>query len=111
MTLWQTHGGSHPRLDMRVTDGDVVITDTRPCAVRRTHRLRGLEAKIYRQCDAVQSLNTLLRVFEPQASEAAVRRIIDKLVADKLMVEDEGKFLSLAVNQKGLGRQRAVSNC
>jgi len=28
-----------------------------------------------------------------------------------LMVEDEGRYLSLAVNQKGMGSQRVVSDC
>jgi hypothetical protein len=110
MELWQTPDGSHPRLDLRAAGDDVVITDTRPCACRRTHRLRGLKAKIYQQCDAVQSLATLLRVFDGHADDAGVREILEGLVADKLMVEDEGRYLSLAVHQKALGKQRVVSN-
>ena len=107
--LWQTPDGSHPSLDKWVIGNDVVITDTRRCAVRRTHRLRGLEARIYQQCDAVQSLSTLLRVFHGHASDADLTETLRRLVADKLMVEDEGKYLSLAVNQKARGRQRVLS--
>jgi magnesium-protoporphyrin IX monomethyl ester (oxidative) cyclase len=109
MKLWQTSDGSHPRLDMRAAGDDVVITDTRPCAPRRTHRLRGLAAKIYRRCDAVQSLPTLLRVFDGHAHDADVREILAKLVANKLMLEDHGEFLSLALYQQGAGRQSLPS--
>jgi len=109
MKLWQSSDGSHPRLDMRAAGDDVVITDTRPCASHRTQRLRGLAAKIYRQCDAVHSLPTLLRVFDGHAHDADVREILAKLVANKLMVEDGGEFLSLALYQQGAGRQRVPS--
>lgn len=109
MKLWQSSDGSHPRLDMRAAGDDVVITDTRQCAARSTHRLKGLAAKIYHQCDAVQSLATLLRVFDGHANDADVREILRKLVADKLMVEDDGKYLSLAINQEIPGGRRVVS--
>ena len=97
MKLWQTSDGNHPRLDMRVAGDDVVITDTRPCAVRRTHRLRGLSARIYRQCDAVQSRDGLLKMFGSQAGEAAVKKSLKTLVANKLLIEDEGRYLRLAI--------------
>jgi len=107
--LWQTPDETHPRLDLRTAGDDVVITDTRPCASRRTHRLRGLAAKIYRQCDAVQSLPTLLRVFDGHAPGADVREILEKLVANQLMVEAEDKYLSLALDPKAPASQRARS--
>jgi len=111
MKLWQSSNGKHPRLEMRAAGDDVMITDTRPCAPRRTQRLRGLSAKIYRQCDAVQSIPTLLHALDGHANDAEVRKILEKLVANKLMVEDKGEFLSLALNGGGSGRQREFSNC
>jgi len=107
--LWQTPDRSHPRLDMRAAGDDVVINDTRPCAGRGTQRLRGLAAKIYRQCDSVQSLDTLVRVFHGRAHDADLKENLEELVANKLMVKDEDKYLSLAVQQKALGRQRVRS--
>jgi ribosomal peptide maturation radical SAM protein 1 len=97
MELWQTSDGTHPRLDLRTAGDVVVITDTRPCACRRTHRLRGLTAKIYRECDAVQSLAALLKKFRSQSSEAAVKRSLRTLMANKLLIQDEGRYLSLAL--------------
>jgi len=95
--LWKTPDGSHPRLDLRTAGADVMITDTRPCATRRTHRLSGLKAEIYRECDSVQSLATLLKKFGSQASEAAVQESLKTLVANKLLIEDDGRYLSLAL--------------
>ncbi|HMD86105.1 MAG TPA: RiPP maturation radical SAM C-methyltransferase [Terriglobia bacterium] len=97
MELWQTPDGSHPRLDLRTAGDGVVITDTRPCASRRTHRLRGLTAQIYQQCDAVQSLDGLLKRFRSHASDAAVKKSLKTLVANKLLIEDDGRYLSLAI--------------
>jgi ribosomal peptide maturation radical SAM protein 1 len=105
MELWETAGRSHPRLDLRASGDDVVITDTRPCAVRRRYHLKGLAAKIYMQCDSVQSLDALLKRFPTQGSDAAVKKSLGTLVANKLMIKDEGKYLSLAVIQKAAGRR------
>jgi magnesium-protoporphyrin IX monomethyl ester (oxidative) cyclase len=104
--LWRTSDGSHPRLDLRVAGDEAFITDTRPCATHRRHHLRGLAARIYWQCDAVQSVGTLLRSLMGEAGEADVQKILDRLVANKLMVEDNGKYLSLAIHRKSTPRQR-----
>ena len=109
MELWQTPDGSHPCLDMRVAGDDVVITDTRPCAVRHTHRLRGLAAKIYRQCEAVQSLGVLLKKFQTHASDAAVKKTLQTLVANKLLIEDDGRYLRLAIMRKTIAAIRRKS--
>jgi hypothetical protein len=97
MKLWQTPDGSRPRLDLRLAGDAAVITDTRPCAVRRTFRLRGLAAKIYLQSDAAQSFPTILRALNGEADAGRVKQILDELTAKKLMVEDGGRYLSLAV--------------
>ncbi len=97
MELWQTPDKSNPHLDLRVAGEEVVITDTRPCAVRPTHRLGGLTAKVLLQCDSVQSFNALRRAFGQQAGDAAVEKSLEKLVADKLLIEDGGRYLNLAV--------------
>jgi ribosomal peptide maturation radical SAM protein 1 len=97
--LWQTPDGSHPRLDLRLVGDEVVITDTRPCAVRRRYHLRGLAAKIYMECDSVQSLDALLRRFRSQASDDGVKKSLRTLVANKLMIADDGRYLSLAVTR------------
>jgi hypothetical protein len=52
------------------------------------------------QCDSVQSLDALLRRFRSQASDGEVRKSLRTLVANKLVIEDEGRYLRLAVIQK-----------
>ncbi len=94
---WQTNDGGHPRLDLRITGDEARITDTRSCAVRLTHRLTGLTAKLYVMCGTVQSENALLREFRTQSSDSAVRETIAQLVASKLLVEDNQRYLRLAV--------------
>jgi ribosomal peptide maturation radical SAM protein 1 len=97
MKLWQNSGGSHPRVDLRVAGNHLVITDTRPCAVRRTFRLRGLAARIYIECDTVNSVPTLLRSLSGKVDGGTIKQILDELTSKKLMIEDDGRYLSLAV--------------
>ena len=101
--LWQVAERFRPRLDLLRDDKEVVITDTRPCAVRHEHRLKGLPAEIYMYCDSIRSSEMIFREFENNASEGKIRRVLRKLLVDKLMVEDKGKYLSLAIirNRKG----------
>jgi ribosomal peptide maturation radical SAM protein 1 len=97
MKLWESSRGSPPRLDLRVAGDHLLITDTRPCAVQRSFRLRGLAAKIYFQCDTVHSFPTLPEAMNGEADAGTVKQILDELTAKKLMVEDGGRYLSLAV--------------
>ena len=86
-----------PRLDLRRTAMAVLITDTRPCAVRRIHRLEGLPAEIYLRCDRVTTIAGLLRDLDARVPESQVRGLLNTLLKSKTIVEDEGHYLSLAV--------------
>jgi ribosomal peptide maturation radical SAM protein 1 len=81
-----------PRLDATIeADGSVTIADTRPCAVQPVHQLTGLDAEIYLACDSAQGIASLSARFE------AVEPALARLTRDGLMVEMEGRVLSLAV--------------
>jgi ribosomal peptide maturation radical SAM protein 1 len=87
--------GVAPRLDLFDDGEGLVVIDTRPAAVRGVHQLEGLEARIYRICDDPRSVQTVVeRLGEPEAS---VRAAIDRLIEARLLIEEGGRCLSLAV--------------
>ena len=86
-----------PRLDLRRTANGVSITDTRPCAVRRVHGLVGLTAEIYLLCDTAKTVPSLLKELGSYISDSHVRGLLRKLQNARLLAEDDGHYLSLAV--------------
>ncbi len=74
-----------PRLDAYGTSDLLVIEDTRPCAIRGRHIFTGLAARLYRECDTAAK------------PAAEVRPLIERFLQNKLMVEMDGRVLSLAV--------------
>jgi len=86
-----------PRLDLRRRAQAVFITDTRPCAVRRMHRLVGLAAEIYLLCDTAKTVPSLLKDLGSHISDSQVRGVLRTLQKARLLVEDNGHHLSLAV--------------
>ncbi len=79
-----------PRLDLRRNGNALVITDTRACAVRRMHRLSGLEAEIYLLCDTPKMIPSLLQNLGNHA-EREVRQILRRLHNARLLLEDDGQ--------------------
>jgi ribosomal peptide maturation radical SAM protein 1 len=88
--------GHTPRLDAICAEGELLITDTRCVATAATHRLSGLAAQIYLQCDSAHSLAGLQRQFGLQPGNS-ISRILAELKDAKLIIEDEGHYLALAV--------------
>jgi ribosomal peptide maturation radical SAM protein 1 len=86
-----------PRLDLRWTPQALFVNDTRPCAVRRRHRLTGLAAEIYLLCDTVKTVPSLVKDLGAGISGSNVRRILRSLGKARLLAEDDGHYLSLAV--------------
>ena len=71
------------------------VADTRSCAVRNHHHLSGLAAEVLVTCDRAQSLDQL--VAHCDASAASIETTLARLMADKLIIEMEGRYLTLAV--------------
>jgi ribosomal peptide maturation radical SAM protein 1 len=86
-----------PRLDLHQSAGAVVLQDTRECAVAPVHRLDGLAAEVYLLCDQAQGLSTLVEKVGGGANESLIRKTLLDLQQVRLMVEMDGKYLSLAV--------------
>jgi hypothetical protein len=85
------------QLDLFQAGSVLLINDTRPCAVKRTHVLSGLAAKIYLLCDTSLTSMSLAQRFGGGVSEREVCPLLAEFLAAKLMIELEGHYLSLAV--------------
>jgi ribosomal peptide maturation radical SAM protein 1 len=86
-----------PKLEANIGIDKITLTDTRAIATQASHQLTGLAAKIYMQCDSAQTLKNLHRQLGVETSEAEIKEVLDACLADKLMVEMDDHYLSLAV--------------
>jgi hypothetical protein len=82
--LWHT---SKPELQVYDDGQRVRFVDTRPCAIQRDWTVEGLEAEVYRMCDSAQ---------KPTAEMSGAA---DRLLASRVLLLMNGKFLALGVNQ------------
>ena len=94
-----------PRLTYAIRDGLLSILDARQPEAPRTHKFDGLAARLYEFCgDTDRSLDNIHEHFRDEAAEEDVlTRLLDRFLADGLMCEDGGTYLSLALpRQQGL---------
>jgi radical SAM superfamily enzyme YgiQ (UPF0313 family) len=97
----QVHAAATLRCDDR-PDGVLVLHDTRPCAAAFQQRLTGWERAIYLFCDAGRRLNEVLALAattggDPPPTEPAVRRLLDRWIAERIMARLDDCHLSLAL--------------
>jgi hypothetical protein len=88
---------------VRRPDGSLGLLDTRSGRVSSGLIVNGLAQRIYEFCDAAHSLPGIVR--ETGATEADVRPILDHAVANRFMVTDGTRYLSLAQATRPLRRQ------
>lgn len=72
------------------------IIDTRDCAQKSEHLLTGLAARIYANCDRMQTSQSLARQF-PDIAADDINAATATMVEDKLMLSLCGRLLSLAI--------------
>jgi hypothetical protein len=97
---WQARLGpseARPSLDAFCHGGRVRIRDTRPCATRAEHRLEGLEAAIYVECDTAQTAEGIGRRLGGAVDSSRIHRAFEALERSRLMAHVEGRHASLAV--------------
>ncbi len=92
---WVAEARAGARLDLFHTRDLALITDTRRCATTSTHVLTGVAAQVCLACDSSQTASGLARTLE--ISEAQAHTYLEQLIDTKLMVEMEGRYLSLPV--------------
>jgi ribosomal peptide maturation radical SAM protein 1 len=102
-------------------DETLAIWDLRPTSASPLHVLSGLERAIYLECDAIRELKGLTRSIErrvesslPERSKVAVRADVvaglETLVKRGLMLEQNARYLSLAVRLGDYEPSRVVVN-
>jgi len=97
VSTWKSGYWRDPRPVFHMTDrgGEIDFYDTRPCAPARRVTITGLQAAIYRAADAALAPGEIALRLQCDTSEVNVA--LDDLVARKLVVSLNGKFLALAV--------------
>lgn len=98
---WETRtlpAEQQPRLDAEwLASDELVISDTRPCAMASSYHFSGLHARVYAACDSIQSNSSLVRAFGNDVTEGSIEGVLNHFIERKLMVEMESHYLSLAV--------------
>jgi ribosomal peptide maturation radical SAM protein 1 len=99
---WQREPETGALWSIQRSDGTLALIDTRSDGRRPQLVLAGPEQAAYEYCDEVRSGSSVaqhLRKLVPNApiTEQQVRRFLDSLVANNLMVTDGLHYLSLAI--------------
>lgn len=98
--LWDMPSTNRPRLDAFPVGDVVAITDTRPCATQKAHRLTGTAAQVYKLCDTVRSFPALVKELGNQNSQPMIHRALSMLVRNRLVFENNGSYVSLAIMRR-----------
>lgn len=95
------HGGSRPALWMTDRDGELIITDTRGCASRPRHVLRGLARAACLACDSAPRPGKLAEAIERESGLAVpddqLVPVIDRLVSDRLVLPVDNRLVGLVL--------------
>ena len=91
---------SCPHLVMSDSLFGLMIFDTRPIAPSPRIILLGLKARIYRLASEPVPLNKIISAL-PDDPEEDIRRCLDELVSQKLMIFLSNRYLALAVDAAG----------
>ncbi|MEM7199833.1 MAG: RiPP maturation radical SAM C-methyltransferase [Planctomycetota bacterium] len=93
---WQA--SAHDAHLVAVPRGDaLVVFDTRPCATRFRHRLRGLRRSLYEHCWKIRGARDLQRAFASEATPQQIDDVLRWLVDQWLLLERDGRYLALAL--------------
>lgn len=88
-----------PLLSWRDGGSFLVIRQELPSGQVLHHRLKGLSREIYRACDAVIDVKTLLERFS-RVTEKNLRAFLDDLEAKRLIFRAGDRYLALAVQAR-----------
>ncbi len=81
----------------------LTLIDTRPCAIDREISLEGLAAWVYGECDRIltyrELVNALVQKYGLEVSWDEIRGIVEELRERKVLLELNGRLLSLAVRE------------
>ncbi|HUI87214.1 MAG TPA: RiPP maturation radical SAM C-methyltransferase [Anaerolineales bacterium] len=102
VAVWATDQGRSV-LTSRTAGDELVIRDTRPVAVKAEHRLKGVRRAIFEFCDAAHKASDICSHLSAERSlgdvdEAEVQEILNEFIQAKLMISENDRYLSLAVD-------------
>lgn len=78
----------------------LVLVDTRRGASRWVRRLRGIEREIYEFCWRMRSRQDLERLLDGRVEPDRIDDIVASFIADRLMIENANRYLSLAIDPR-----------
>lgn len=85
-------------IQQELSDGHLLVVDTRACSTAPKHLLEGLKRKILLCCEAqvpTRQLYRLLRTHGIRADRHEIDEAVNGLIADRLVVDCHGSLLSL----------------
>jgi ribosomal peptide maturation radical SAM protein 1 len=97
------NGHDHARLWwISSSERSLTLRDTRSCASCFEHRLVGRECDLYLFCDAARSFRSIERFVASwegmdRLNRVELRRVLDRWIQSRILVELDGRFLSLAL--------------
>ncbi|MBD0363764.1 MAG: RiPP maturation radical SAM protein 1, partial [Coleofasciculus sp. C3-bin4] len=96
------HSETPPVLEITDDDGErLKIVDTRPCATDNELNLEGRRYQVYRVCDRALTQQELIKAlrenYGQDVSWSDIQPVADELVSRKILLELNGRLLSLAV--------------
>ncbi len=97
--LWKTKPGNVPVLIYSQVNNLIIIRDTRPCRIREYHLLADEEAMIYKICESVHSLPSILARMKDlylSIKSDHIEELLSDLIRKHLIVYEDGMYLSLA---------------
>ena len=80
--------------------GALWILDTRECRTRRLHRLTGLRREVYEHLFKARGLRKVVQHFQGRAKPDEVTTLLQGLVADKLVLESDERYLGIATDAR-----------
>ncbi|MEM9920441.1 MAG: RiPP maturation radical SAM C-methyltransferase [Bacteroidota bacterium] len=100
VTNWKNRRGVDQLVS--VLQGEFLqIFDTRPVAIASEHLLDGIERHLYEFCDQIRTIRQiqtwLEENFELSMDKPEIESILNGFIHKKLMIEENSKYLSLAV--------------
>ena len=99
---WAVRNTTTPaKLDAWFDDtGSVRIIDSRDWSASYERELNGLAARLLLYCDMASTVDTLARRSDLADSAGDIESTLKQLASDRLVLEDEGQYLSLPVFRK-----------
>ena len=92
------NSSERPELKLTVHGDRLEMEDSRPCRVKSSFIFTGLFREIYLYCDTGVDKGNILKIFKEKGyKEEEIISVIENILLWKLMIEIDGKLLSLAV--------------